>query len=313
MLHRLLLAGLMLLGAVTATGAAAQDASRSLMVDGLQRSYVVHMPPGLVAGRPAPLVLVLHGGGGNAALTAKQTRFDEQADRAGFIAVYPNGTDRARPLLNALGKPGLLTWNAGACCGYAMEHRIDDVTFIRALVGQLERDYPIDPARIYATGLSNGGMMAYRLACEASDIFAAIGPVSAVEIAPACNPTQPVAVIHFHGSADQNVPMQGGIGAKALIKQDRPPVQASIDFWVRHDRCNAQPDLSQHGKVALLAWRGCARGSEVAFYVIEGGGHAWPGGDRIAAFLDAPSQDINATAVMWQFFAEHPKRRQKIE
>lgn len=306
MLHRLLLAGLMLLGAIGQASAA--DLAKTMTVDGLQRSYLVHVPANLPQDRAAALVLVLHGGGGNAATTARQTHFDDQADRAGFIVVYPNGTDRARPLLNALGKPGLLTWNAGACCGYAVEHRTDDVAFIRALVGQLERDYRIDPARVYATGLSNGGMMAYRLACEASDIFAAIGPVSAVEIAPACNPTQPVSVIHFHGTADQNVPMQGGIGDKALVKQARPPVQASIDFWVRHDGCNAQPDASQNGKVTLLDYRGCAQGSEVAFYVIEGGGHAWPGGDRIAAFLDAPSQDINATAVMWQFFADHPRR-----
>lgn len=306
MLHRLLLAGLMLLGAVGQ--ACAADSTRTMTVDGLQRSYLVHVPANLPPDKPAALVLVLHGGGGNATITARQTHFDDQADRSGFIVVYPNGTDRARPLLNALGKPGLLTWNAGTCCGYAVEHNVDDVAFIRALVVQLERDYRIDPARVYAAGLSNGGMMAYRLACEASDIFAAIGPVSAVEIAPACNPTRPVAVIHFHGSADQNVPLQGGVGAKALVKQDRPPVRSTIDFWVRHDRCNAEPDRSQHGKVALLAWRGCADGSEVAFYVIDGGGHAWPGGERIAAFLDAPSQDIDATAVMWQFFADHPRR-----
>jgi polyhydroxybutyrate depolymerase len=306
MIIRLVLALLLTLSAIPVARAA--DVTRTLNIGGLQRSYIVHTPPSMATGKRLPLVVVLHGGGGNGEITAKQTRFSEEADRSGFIAVYPNGTDQARPLLNAMGKAGLLTWNAGACCGYAMDHKIDDVAFIRAMIAQLERDYAIDPRRVYATGISNGGMMAYRLACEMSDSFAAIGPVAAVQIAPACKPAQPVAVIHFHGTADQNVPMAGGIGAKALEKDSRPPVQSTIDFWVSRDGCNAQPNVSIGGKVTLLDYAGCEAGSEVAFYVIDGGGHSWPAGDWLAKFLDPPSPDINATAVMWQFFAEHPKR-----
>jgi polyhydroxybutyrate depolymerase len=303
---RLILALLLTLSAATVAHAA--DTTRTLNVGAQQRSYVVHTPPAMAAGRRLPLVVVLHGGGGNGELAAQQTRFSEQADRSGFIAVYPNGSDRVRPLLNAMGKPGLLTWNAGACCGYAMRNKIDDVAFIRAVVAQVGRDYAIDAKRVYAAGISNGGMMAYRLACEASDIFAAIGPVAAVQIAPACQPTQPVAVIHFHGTADHNVPMAGGVGSKAIEKDSRPPVQSTIDFWVGRDGCSPQPTVSQNGKVTLLDYAGCAAGSEIAFYVIDGGGHSWPGGDRLAKFLDPPAPDIDATAVMWRFFAEHAKR-----
>ncbi len=295
------------LALLVATAGQAADVTKTLRVGGLQRSYLVHIPPGLIAGKPVPLVLVLHGGGGSATTTAQQTHFSEEADHSSFIAVYPNGTDRARPLLNAMGKPGLLTWNAGACCGYAMQNKIDDVAFIRAVVAQVARDYAIDSKRVFATGISNGGMMAYRLACEASDVFAAIGPVSAVQIAPVCKPTQPVAVIHFHGTADQNVPMAGGIGAKALEKDSRPPVQSTIDFWVKRDGCAVQPNVSQNGKVTLLDYTGCDANAEVAFYVIDGGGHSWPGGDRLVKFLDPPSNDIGATQVIWQFFSEHPK------
>src|SRR5579864_1538256 len=210
--------------------AAADDPAQHLESNGLQRSYLVHVPAHLPEG-PRPLVLVLHGGGGSGAGAAKMTGFDAIADAYGFIVAYPDGTDRPRPRLQHAGKPGLLTWNAGGCCGYARQHGVDDVGYIRALVAELQNDHAIDPKRIYATGISNGGMLAYRLACQASDIFAAVAPVSAVIDVPDCKPAQPVSVLHIHGSADEYVPLDGGVGKKALVKETRRPVQDSIDLW----------------------------------------------------------------------------------
>ncbi|MDR3416471.1 MAG: PHB depolymerase family esterase [Nevskia sp.] len=270
------------------------------------RSYIVHLPPGYVPGTPVPLVVSLHGGGGNAHSNRVQTGFDAEADRSGFIVVHPDGTGERRPLLNALGRGHFHTWNAGSCCGYAMRNDVDDVGFIRAMLAELRRNYSIDPRRIYASGFSNGGMMSYRLACEMSDTFAAIGVVSAAQTAYECRPAQPVSVIHIHGSADQNVTLGGGIGAKALEKVPKPPVMEGVEFWARHNGCGA-PETSGEGKVLKTSYRGGRGSCEVEFHLIEGGGHAWPGGEQMLAILDKPSQELAATPLIWQFFAAHPR------
>ncbi|MDG6229485.1 MAG: PHB depolymerase family esterase, partial [Candidatus Thermoplasmatota archaeon] len=145
--------------------------TESIMVDGLERSYSIHIPEGYDGSKPLPLVLVFHGGGGNANNILQTTGFNQKADEEGFLVVYPQGSGR---LQNSL-----LTWNTGFCCGYAVENTIDDVAFIRQLIDHLQRHYPIDTKMIYATGISNGGMMTYLVGAELSDIFAAIAPVAA--------------------------------------------------------------------------------------------------------------------------------------
>jgi polyhydroxybutyrate depolymerase len=267
---------------------------------------VLHVPESL---EPlAALVIVLHGGGGSAQSAIAQTNFDALADQHGFIVAYPEGTDRARPLLNALGKPGFHTWNAGACCGIAVERGMDDVGFIRAMVADIAAATPLDPKRIYATGLSNGGMMAYRLACEASDLVAAIGAVSAVIVVAPCEPRFPVSVLHIHGTADQNVPIEGGVGQKSITRYPYPPVARSIAFWAAWDDCGKDPIVSAPApNVTLRSYPLCTLGIAVDYYVIEGGTHAWPGGKRLAKFLDSPSNALDATKLIWQFFAAHPK------
>jgi len=287
---------------------AAGDIKMTLQYGGQERSYLLHLPESL-PNRPLPMVVVLHGGGGSAESAAKMTGFDAEADKDGFIVAYPNGTDRVRPLLNAMGEPGLLTWNAGGCCGYARDHAVDDVGFIRAVVAQVLKDNAADPKRVYATGISNGGMMAYRLACEASDVFAAIAPVSAIQDVTRCKPAQPVSVLHIHGAQDENVPLAGGVGKKAVDqegKTGRPPVQESIDFWVKADGCSVTVH-SKEPDVAMSNYGGCEAGSEVSLFVIQDGGHAWPGGQRIADFLDTPSHALNATYEIWRFFSTHSK------
>ena len=281
---------------------------RELSVNGVSRRYELHLPVPFPEGRPVPLVVILHGGGGSGGNAARQTGFAAEADRGGFIAVFPDGSGRPRPLLKLLGKDGLLTWNAGDCCGYAVEHGVDDVAFIRALVARLRADYPVDPRRIYATGLSNGGMMAYRLACEVSDLFAAVGPVAAVQLLPECRPRDPISVIHIHGTADENVPMAGGEGRRALVPGVRPPVAETIRFWAAQNGCSPMPSESQVGPhLRLERYGGCRRHTAVAYYQVEGGGHAWPGGDRISRLLDAPDPTVPATRLLWKFFAAHPK------
>lgn len=285
---------------------AATDPLIHLQFGGRNRSYQLHVPPAVTG--PMPLVIVMHGGGGSAVPTIRMTRFDAQADQAGFLVVYPNGTDRSRALLNRMGKPGFLTWNAGTCCGYALDNHVDDVGFIRAVVRQVAGQYKVDSKRVYATGISNGAMMAYTLACEASDTFAAVGIVSGIVSDPDCKPVRPVSVIAFHGTADHNIPIDGGVGDKAFIKDNRPPVQNSIDFWVKADGCNSTPQQSHQIKLDIRTYRGCRDGTAIAYYVIEGGGHSWPGGERLSYMLDAPSDAVNATHVMWQFFAAHPRQ-----
>jgi polyhydroxybutyrate depolymerase len=296
----------LLVAAGLSRAADSQDSSHNLEFGGLKRSYLLHLPANAPAG-PLPLVVMLHGGMGTGASAAQQSGFDAEADMHGFIVVYPDGTDRDRPLRAMMGKQGFLTWNAGSCCGYAQQHDIDDVGFIRAVVADVGKDHPVDPKRIYATGMSNGAMMSYRLACEASDLFAAVGPVAGIVEIPDCKPAHPVAVIDFQGTDDENVPLNGGIGKKEVgKKEDRKPVQYSIDLWVKADGCSVTVK-SEHPGIHLANYGGCQDGTAVDYYVVQGGGHDWPGGKQMAAFLDKPNPDIPATDLIWSFFKDHPK------
>ena len=305
---RISLLALLLLIALHATRAAAEDVINTLDVNGEQRAYLLHVPAALQGDAPAALVIVLHGGGGSAQSVMEQTGFAAEADRRGFIVAFPDGSDRARPLLNALGRPGFLTWNAGACCGYAVQRGKDDVGFIRAMVADIARHHAIDPKRIFASGHSNGGMMAYRLACEASDLVAAVGVVSGVIVVAPCEPRFPVALIDIHGSADENVPLDGGVGAKSFSKFPYPPVQRSIDRWVAFDDCGKDPVVSTPAAdVTLRAYPHCTGNTAVDYYVIDGGGHAWPGGKQMLKILDKPSTALDATPLIWRFFVAHPK------
>jgi polyhydroxybutyrate depolymerase len=278
----------------------AADREFSLEVDGRTRSYLVHVPPRASHGRPLPLVVLLHGGGGNARQAARSYRMNQVSDREQFLVAYPNGTGRFE---NAL-----LTWNAGNCCSYAMEQRVDDVAFIRAMVEQIDRDFGIDRARIYATGMSNGAMMAYRLGCEAADLFAAIAPVAgALNIS--CRPSDEVSVAIFNGTDDQHVPYRGGTGAKAREERVDRPVSHAVNVWVNANGCSPRPVRSRTGSIAIDTWSPCREGTAVTLYTIVGGGHAWPGGEPSRRReADRPTQEISASVEMWDFFENHPKR-----
>lgn len=210
------------------------DQAVTLMHDGRERISIVHMPRGASEARALPVVLNFHGGGGHGANEQEYSLMDRLADRESFIAVYPNGTGR-------LGKR-LLTWNAGTCCGYAAVNNIDDAGYVRSLIAKMAEMIPIDRRRIYGTGLSNGGMMAYRLAAEAGDIFAAVAPVAGGMVLPAIKSARAVPVMHIHSVDDPRAIYSGGLGPPFPLTNNRV-FHASIDQmivrWVNHNGCVA--------------------------------------------------------------------------
>ncbi|MBI1785330.1 polyhydroxybutyrate depolymerase [Candidatus Sumerlaeota bacterium] len=269
---------------------------------GSERSYLIHVPYSHEVVKGTALVIVLHGGGGTGAQAERSYGWSKKSDEEGFIVVYPDGTG---PM-----KTQVLTWNAGNCCGPAMDQNIDDVSFIRAVIEDVEKKYKINPKKIYATGISNGGMMSYRLACELSGRIAAIGPVAGALNCPDCAPKEPVSVVAVHGTADKHVLYNGG---KPETKFDNHPrvdksVAESLGFWIKFDGCGEKPATETKGNITTATYDEGKNGTAVKLYTVKGGGHAWPGGDRVSKMLDQPTQELNATDVIWEFFKTHPKK-----
>lgn len=275
------------------------DYRRLIQVDNRERDYYIHVPTGFQLLRPIPVVMVFHGGGGNALGVAWMTHFSRQSDASGFLAIYPDGSRRF--------KDHLLTWNGGTCCGYAVIKRIDDVSFIRAILADLSGFTEVDEKRIFATGMSNGGIMSYRLACDAADLFAAIGPVSGTQNYIACAPSEPVSVLHIHGTADEHLPYEGGKGSKSIANVNFASVASSISYWTDYNQCPVKPVSTQTGSIIHDIYAPCAQGTAVELYTIVGGLHAWPGGHPGWAGGDDPTMDLNASQIIWEFFAAHPK------
>jgi polyhydroxybutyrate depolymerase len=299
--------GLLSICNFTASAADQHDAAsgqrQTLMHDGIKRSYVVRFPNDLAQHNGlVPLVLVLHGGGGNADNAERMTGFTEEAEKENFIVAYPDGTGRFS------GK--LLTWNAGHCCGYAMKNRVDDVGFISALIDRLIRDYPVDPKRIYATGMSNGGMMTLRLGIELSNRFAAIAPVVATLFGDEKMPSNPVSALMLNGMVDKHVPYQGGPpGGRFSDAWDGTPTKPALEqaeFWAHADSCESMSDHHDKGAFILTQYR-CPAGLDVESYLIKDGGHAWPGGQRGSRMGDKPGTAVKGTDVIWAFFRAHTK------
>lgn len=283
---------------------AAGDHERSLVVGERERSFILHVPPRVREGRPLPLVIAFHGGGGHAKNQQEYSQLDRLADREGFVSVYPDGS-------GGLGRR-LLTWNAGSCCGPAMREGVDDVGFVRALVAEVARLLPIDRRRVYATGLSNGAMMAYRLAAEAPDLVAAIAPVAgAADIAPKPG-SRAVPVMHVHSVDDPRALYAGGLGPPFPLTRQRvrhPPVEDVVARWVRHAGCaeSARTDapIARDGHSATrLTWTGCRDRAEVVLWRLTGAGHVWPGGQRdyLVRLLGPGTAVIDANEQMWTFF-----------
>lgn len=280
------------------TSAAAPPASASqqytLTSGGIARTYRVYTPSGLPS--PAPLVVMLHGGGGSGAVAEQYYGWDAEADAQKFVVAYPDG----------LG-PNVPAWNTGGgCCGYSARENVDDVRFLTDMITAIRSRTPIDTHRIYAAGISNGGIMAYTLACRTS-LFAAIGPDSATMLDPCTHPS-PTSVIHIHGLQDTTIPFTGGVGnGNAAI--DGPPVPTVIAQWRTTDQC--APATTTTSGVVTTSTSACADGGGVELITISDGGHGWPGSPvkagRSTVGGNQPSTALNATDVMWQFFAAHPQ------
>ncbi|WP_077037684.1 PHB depolymerase family esterase [Pelomonas sp. KK5] len=278
------------------------DYTRTIDSGGRERHYRVHVPRSYDPARPAPLLLALHGGGGNMNLQAEHYGLVDASEQRGFIAVFPNG-------IGALGGDRLATWNAGRCCGKARDQGVDDVAFIRAVVAELQGQLAVDPRRIWATGMSNGGMMAQRLGCEAADLFSAIAPVAGTDNTVDCHPARPVAVIEFHARDDDHVLFDGGAGPNAFPNRAQvtefTSVPETISRWTRRNGCPAnaqvQRTLERPGARCELQAAGC--GAPVALCVTDSGGHSWPGTPAMRPGKGAPSQALSANALMWDFFS----------
>jgi polyhydroxybutyrate depolymerase len=275
------------------------DHTRTVNVEDAARSYIAHVPPSYRPTHATPVVLNFHGGGGQARIQEQLSRMNVQADVAGFIVVYPEGT----PAL--VGK--LQTFNAGSCCGRAERKNVDDIAFTSTILDDLGKDLCVDRDRVYATGISNGAMMAYRLACELADRIAAIAPVAGTLGVENCSPSRPVSVLHFHGTADESVPYRGGFSHKPLTRNLAfRSVASSIGFFVGRNGCSTVPAvIYQKGDAKCFRYHPCSDQTEVRLCNIEGGGHTWPGG---APYLRGgkTSYDIDANEEMFKFFALHP-------
>lgn len=279
--------------------AASSDRLEALLSGGRRRVTLVHQPSLSTMSGQRPLVILLHGHGDSPQRVRRISGMDAKADREGFFVAYPSGTGWC-------GLP-LLSWNAGGCCGYAMERGVDDVAFIRALIQQLLHRYPIDAHRIYVAGVSNGGMMAYRLGCELSESIAAIATVAGALTASACSPTHPLSVLIIHGTDDRQVRYDGGASLLSRDARVDPPVSRAVSFWVARNGCRVSPQRSTHGHIAQETYAGGREGTAVVLYTIQGGRHAWPGGRRGWWLGDAPTNEVSATDLIWEFFSQHPK------
>jgi polyhydroxybutyrate depolymerase len=281
------------------------DHTYSLDRGGL-RKYLVHVPRNYDPAVPTPVLMAFHGGGGHMALQADDARYGliSKSESAGFIAVFPNGYSPW---------PGgrLATWNAGACCAAARDQHIDDVGFVRAIVAELPQRFNVDVHRIYATGMSNGGMLTHRLACEMADVFKAIAPVAGTDNTLSCSPSRPISVIEFHARDDDHVLFNGGAGAGAFRDEskvaDFTSVPETIARWTRRNGCTAAPTRVLDKPGAYCERRtGCRDGVAVQLCVTDTGGHSWPGAGTVRSGKAAASQALDADDVMWAFFSQLP-------
>jgi polyhydroxybutyrate depolymerase len=286
--------------AVTLLVAITSGRAEELDVDGAERTYEVHVPDGIAL--PAPAMVLLHGGGGSGAQIRRHTDFNDLADEAEIVVVYPDGVDNH--------------WNDGRDDPWLREQeaaRENDVGFILALIDRLAADGLIDPARVGVAGISNGGMMTLRLACEAPDRFAAFAVVAAnVAVGIECPEGVPVPMLFIHGTEDPLIPYAGGkIGfASGKTRGTAWSVEATLDAWARRNECSGQ-ELSAHlderpwdgTEVEIVHYTGCAQ--PLRHILVTGGGHAWPGtGTRLINLLTGrSSREIDGNEAILEFVA----------
>lgn len=246
----------------------------TIEVDGSERSYDLFVPSGYDTRAEGPLVLNFHGLFGSPSQQAVFSEFNDAAEDHGMLVAYPEGIGQS--------------FNAGVCCGEASSSGVDDVAFARAIVADVSGKMCVDPSRVYATGMSNGGHMAHRLACEAADLFAATASVTGVlSLVAPCTPSRPISMVQFHGTSDNIV--------------GYAPVPAMMEAWAARNGCSAVSETTfDEGDMHCETWPGCDAGVEVSFCTIDGGGHCWPGnGDCL---FGHSSTELHASEVIATLF-----------
>lgn len=284
----------------------AQAEERTLVHNGLDRDYIIDKPQNVTAGAKLPVIIVLHGGGGNGEYAKRMSDFTELAVPRGVIVVYPTGSGKFTRMKK------LKTWNAEHCCGYAMENDIDDIGFIGALIDGLVAHDNADPKRIYVTGMSNGAMMTHRLGIALSDKIAAIAPVAGGMFGDEQKPAYPVSALMVNGKLDEFVPLGGGLsGGRFPDAWDGTPLKPATyqgTFWAAANGCNSVSQTVQEAGDALTVERyQCPDGREVESIIVNDGGHAWPGGVKGTRKGDKPSQSLDATKAIFEFFMHQSK------
>jgi len=267
------------------------ETNGTIVSSGETRKYLLYVPKTYDRSKPTPLVISLHPAASRPAAEMEISRWNVLADEHGFIVVYPAGTEVPRVWPMGRRSLGL------------------DIRFISDLIDKLEAEYSINPNRIYADGMSNGGGMAFALSCRLSDRIAAVGAVAAAQTLEwdRCGDSRPVATVAFHGTADRFAPYQGG---SSPISPDLFP---SIRDWAgraaRRNQCKGDPsDTRITASVRRLAYTNCAENADVILYTVEGGGHTWPGGKPLPEWIvGRTTREINASSVMWEFFVQHPR------
>lgn len=274
-------------------------------VDDREREFWVYIPT--ETSQPEggwPLVFVFHGGLSNAPTMVRFCEMNEYAEKAGFVTVFPNGTGRL---------PTMKTWNAGMCCGYAQREDVNDVHFVQRLLEDIPQRVTIDPSRTYATGMSNGGMMAYLLGDKLSDRFAAIAPVGGTMGNPSCHPSRPVPLMHIHGTDDQFVRWEGGVGSRSKSKLNFHSVDHAMQNWVAANRAQTSPSVESlpekvNDGTSIERFTYAAAGedsAEVVLLKVHGGGHTWPGKESRLELLGPTTHNLDANEAIWEFFQRH--------
>jgi polyhydroxybutyrate depolymerase len=264
---------------------AAGDYLESILVHDVERWFAVHLPPSYRPGKPLPLVINIHGRTGTMFQQEELAQMNAKADREGFVAVHPQALDDPPtwwgPIPNQVGQP--------------------DMDFFSQLLDHLQQEISIDPARIYATGFSNGATMANRLGCDMEDTFAAIAPVSGGHVAfDQCQVDRPVSVLIFHGRQDSMIPYGGG--------PTSPSVREWVLAWAERDGCDLDPTVDQlQANISRETWDDCEGDAVVVFYTVDDAGHTWPGSE-FGSNMGGFTLDIEATDLIWDFFRSHPKK-----
>jgi polyhydroxybutyrate depolymerase len=278
----------------------------TIKAGGLERHYLLHLPPNYDKSHALPLVVMLHGGGGKSETTVRETGWSAKADKAGFIVAYPDATppDRTKPG-KFRGNPQ--TWNDGSGRFPSQNAGIDDVAFLRAMLDDIAGHFAVDPKRIYFTGFSNGASMTFYVGAKLSDRVAAIAPVAGAWWPEELNLKRGVPMCYITGIDDPLNPLKGGPLKFGLGGKDKPPVQESIDKWVKAIGAPAKPEsVSETNGVHILRYGPGRDGAVVQFITVEGLGHVWAGGENLLPefLVGKPTDKLNACDVIWDFFSK---------